>query len=212
MGFWGTYIVARSARPLTELAVLRTPDCEPCWHGRGDNGWQAVQVKRGPEGWESSDLPAAWEQTLRELMEQAGSPVLAAVVLDSDGAQLIGYSPGDGRWGGWLMLDRIIGHIDPDAWPRFDWDDDADPGDPPRQEDDETYLPRYRAAVERLSSAAGPPGSASARGLLAWASAAGLEPDEAAVRTALDGTEVFCEDLFLTLLKGLGVPGLTGVI
>lgn len=50
-------------------------------------------------------------------MEQAGHPVLAAVVMDSDGAQLIGYSPRAGRWGGWLMLDKIIGHITPDAWP-----------------------------------------------------------------------------------------------
>jgi hypothetical protein len=39
------------------------------------------------------------------------------VVLDSDGAQLIGYSPEAGRWGGWLMLERIIGHLDPAALP-----------------------------------------------------------------------------------------------
>jgi hypothetical protein len=57
-------------------------------------------VHRGPDGWESSDLPARWEATLTALMEQAGHPVLAAAIMDSDGAQLIGYSPVAGRWGG----------------------------------------------------------------------------------------------------------------
>jgi hypothetical protein len=88
-------------------------------------------VHRGPDGWDSSDLPAAWEATLRALMEQAGSPVLAAAVLDSDGAQLIGYSPREGRWGGWLMLDRIIGHIDSDGWRYTYWDDNVVANDRP---------------------------------------------------------------------------------
>jgi hypothetical protein len=208
MGFWGTYIVTRAAQPLTGLPALQAAAEDICWHGRGDGGWQAVQVHRGPAGWESADLPAAWEETLRALMKQSGGPVLAAVVLDSDGAQLIGYSPRQGRWGGWLALDAIIGHIDPDGWPGLDWVDDEEE---PRREDDETYLPRYRAVVGRLSAAAGPPGEAAVPGLLGWAAEAGLEPDTAGVSAALDGhREIFAEDLFFALLAALGVPELAG--
>lgn len=204
MGFWGTYIVAQAANPLTELAVLRPSTSDITWHGRGADGWQAVKVHRGPDGWDSSDLPAAWEATLPALMEQTGSPVLAAAVLDSDGAQLIGYSPQQGRWGGWLMLDRIIGHIDPEGWRYTYWDDN----DEPYNEDDETYLPRHQTVVNRLSSAAGPPGSAAAPAAVAWAAAAGLKPDATAVASVLDDSDIFCEDLFLTLLSTLGVPDL----
>ena len=204
MGFWGTYIVARAANPLTGLAALRPSVSNISWHGRGADGWQAVRVHRGPDGWASSDLPAAWEATLRALMEQAGHPVLAAVVLDSDGAQLIGYSPREGRWGGWLMLDRIIGHIDSGGWRYTYWDDNDEPYD----EDDQTYLPRHRAVVNRLSTAAGPPGRAAAPAAVAWATAAGLKPEATAVASILDDRDVFCEDLFFTLLTALGVPDL----
>jgi hypothetical protein len=93
MGFWGTYIVARADQPLPELPALRQSAESVIWHGRGPGGWQAVQVHRGPEGWSSAALPAPWEATLTALMEQAGHPVLATVIMDSDGAQLIGYSP-----------------------------------------------------------------------------------------------------------------------
>lgn len=209
MGFWGTYIVARAADPLPELAALRPSAEEIVWHGRGAGGWQAVQVHYGPEGWASTELPGAWEATLRALMAQAGGPVLAAAVLDSDGAQLIGYSPEHGRWGGWLMLDRIIGHIDPDGWPyvyRSD-DDQAEV----TYEDEASYRPRYQAIVDDLSAAAGPPGSAGAPEAVAWAVAGGLTPDAAAVASALDGKDVFCEDLFFTLLTALGVPDLADV-
>src|SRR5258708_18577681 len=88
------------------------------WQRRGADGWQVVQIHRGPQGWDSPSLPAGWERLLVQVMECTGHPVLAAVVFDSDGAQLIGYSPQAGRWGGWLMLDRIIRHIDSTAWPR----------------------------------------------------------------------------------------------
>lgn len=87
MGFWGTYLVGRY-----------------------------VQVHHGPDGWDSRDLPGAWETTLRAL--KTGHPVLAAAVLNSDGWQLIGYGPETGRWGGWLMLDPIFGHFHPEAWPQ----------------------------------------------------------------------------------------------
>jgi hypothetical protein len=46
-------------------------------------------------------------------------------VLASDGAELIGYSPNAGRWGGWLMLDRILVHYDPHAGPYVYEDENA---------------------------------------------------------------------------------------
>jgi len=161
MGFWGTYIVARADQPLPELPALRQSAESVVWHGRGPGGWQAVQVYCGPDGYESRELPARWEATLTALMEQAGHPVLAAVIRDSDGAQLIGYSPVAGRWGGWLMLDRIIGHIIPDAWPMIvAWDDETGPLEF-ESDDDEDYQRRHQAALDRMH-AVGPPAPGSA--------------------------------------------------
>jgi hypothetical protein len=210
MGFWGTYIVGRWERSLLELPALR--GTEESWHGRGADGWQAVQVHHGPDGFDSRDLPAPWEATLTALMAQSGNPVLAAVVMDSDGAQLIGHSPVAGRWGGWLDLERIIGHIDSSAWPPMVFDDDGYP----LCDDNGEYVyangadPQvtFDAAVARLSPLAGPPGSLAAPQALAWAAEAGLQPDPAAVTAALDGREVFVEELFFTLLRALGVPDL----
>jgi hypothetical protein len=211
MGFWGTYIVARADQSLPELPALRQSAESVVWHGRGPGGWQAVQVHRGPDGWASSELPARWEATLTALMEQAGHPVLAAVIMDSDGAQLIGYSPVAGRWGGWLMLDRIIGHIIPDAWPMIvSWDEDKDQ---PQLEadDDEDYQRRHQAALDRMH-AVGPPAPGAAPLAVTWASEAGLQPDPVAVEAALEASDVFCEDVFFELLATLGVPDLTSEV
>jgi hypothetical protein len=62
--------------------------------------------------------------------------------------------------------------------------------------------------VNRLSAAAGPPGPAAAPAAVAWAAAAGLKPNATAVASVLDDRDVFCEDLFFTLLTALGVPNL----
>ena len=208
MGFWGTYIVASADQPLPELPALRPSAEQVTWHGRGPGGWQAVQVHRGPDGWASADLPARWEATLTALMQQTGRPVMAAAVLDSDGAQLIGYSPVAGRWGGWLMLDRIIGHIIPDAWPMIvSWDEDTGQ---PRLEatDDEDYRRRLQAALDRMH-AVGPPASGAAPLAVTWASEAGLKPDPAAIQAALEATDIFCENVLFALVSALGVPELT---
>jgi hypothetical protein len=211
MGFWGTYIVARADQPLPELPALRHSAESVRWHGRGPDGWQAVRVHRGPEGWESAELPAPLEATLTALMEQAGHPVLAAIVMDSDGAQLIGYSPVAGRWGGWLMLNRIIGHIIPDAWPRIlAWDDETGPLEF-ESEDDEDYQRRHQAALDRMH-AVGPPAPGAAPLAVRWASEAGLKPDAAGVEAALEASDVFCENVFFGLLAALGVPDLTSEV
>lgn len=211
MGFWGTYIVTRADLPLPELPALRPSADSIWWHGRGRGGWQAVQVHRGPDGWSSAELPAPWEATLRALMEQAGHPVLAAVILDSDGARLTGYSPMAGRWGGWLMLERIIGHIVPDAWPRIvAWDDERGPLEF-ESKDDEDYQRRHQAAVDKMHAVA-PPAPIAAPLAVTWAHEAGLQPDQVAVEAALEANDAFCEDVFFGLLAAFGIPDLTSEV
>jgi hypothetical protein len=68
------------------------------------------------------------------------------VVLDSDGAQLVGYSPTAGRWGGWLMLKRIVAHLDHTALPEAYEDEHGQP----QVDLGEDHQRRVRAAMERL--------------------------------------------------------------
>jgi hypothetical protein len=203
VGYWGTFIVARSGQPVMELEGLKASADRMVWQRRGGDGWQVVQIQRGPNGWDSRTLPAAWERLLVSVMEQTGHPVLAAVVLDSDGAQLIGYSPNAGRWGGWLMLERIISHLDPAALPYVYEDENG----AIQVDEGEDYQRRVRAARERLY-AVGPSGQLAAPLTVRWATEAGYAPTAAAVEAVLDGGEVFAEDLFFQLLGVLGLPGL----
>ncbi|WP_314411701.1 hypothetical protein [Streptomyces sp. DSM 40484] len=50
------------------------------------------------------------------------------------------------------------------------------------------------------------PVEAAVAGALAWSAAAGLTPDEEAVRQALTGSELFAEELSSALLTALGLP------
>jgi hypothetical protein len=105
-------LVACTEQPLTELAGVRELEGHAVWHGRGADGWQVVQLHRPPVGWRvpmtGSD---GLDRLLASLLAQTRPSVLAATVLDSDGAQLVGYSPRAGRWSGWLMLERMIEYI-----------------------------------------------------------------------------------------------------
>lgn len=201
MGYWGTYIVARSSRPIMELNALRASAEQLAWRGVASDGWQVAQIHRGPEGWESTSLPAEWEHLLVAVMEQTGHPVLAAVVMASDGAQLIGFSPKAGRWGGWLELDSIIGHIIPEAWPYFYEDENGE-----MQPDEGEDYQRRRRAAEQQMHAVGPPAPLAAPLAVQWATEAGFTSNIAAVQAVLDGGEVFVEDLFFRLLETLGLP------
>jgi hypothetical protein len=136
-------------------------------------------------------------------MEQTGHPVLAAVVLDSDGAQLVGYSPKAGRWGGWLMLEGIISHLDHTALPEA-WEDEH--GEP-QVDLGEDYHRRVRQAMERMYQV-GPPAHLAAPLAVRWANEAGFAPTIAAVEAVLNRDEVFAEDLFFELVDVLGLPGL----
>jgi len=202
VGFWGTYIVARAGRPLTGLPALRPSAARANWQWQGPDGWQAVQVDRGPASWDSPDLPHAWDGLLRGLAKQAGNPVLAAVIKHSGGAQLLGCSPVAGRWGGWLMADGITWRSLPDDNPYECWDENGNQ----HVEDDADYERRHQEALDRLYAAAGPPGSAAAPSAVAWAREAGLNPDPAAVAAALDAEGVFPEDILFQLLAALGIP------
>jgi hypothetical protein len=203
VGFWGTLVVARSGRPLEELDGLKAAAHHVAWRWTGGDGWQVVQLHRSPDGYDSQRLPADWERLLVSVMEQTGHPVLAAVVLDSDGAQLIGYSPNAGRWGGWLMLERIVAHLDYTALPEA-WKDEHGG---PQVDLGEDYQRRVRQAMERLHQV-GPPGDLAAPLAVRWANEAGFAPTVAAVGAVLNGDDAFAEDLFFELLEVLGLPDL----
>ena len=51
-GLWGTFIVARCDRALMDLDPLKTAAGDAVWQRRGEDGWQVVQIRRGPEGWD----------------------------------------------------------------------------------------------------------------------------------------------------------------
>ncbi|GLI02882.1 hypothetical protein Pa4123_81600 [Phytohabitans aurantiacus] len=207
MGFWGTFVVARDARPLPTLAGVRELADHIVWHGAGQDGWQAVQLHRAPDDWRPPMTAEDGRESLLEsLVEQTGQPVLAAVVLDSDGAQLIGYSPRAGRWSSWLSLEAIVDYLDSQYSDRLDVDDDEE-----LPEDlDEFWKNRYREACRPLYELA-PPSDIAAPHAVAWAAEAGYAPSVAAVEAALGGGAVLVEDQFFTLLAALGLPKMTAV-
>jgi hypothetical protein len=222
MGFWGTYIVTRADQPITELPAL-VPSANKVsweghidWHGRGAHGWQAVQIRYGPEGWEEGPEPGAgWEGTLRALMEQAENPVIATTIHDSDCGHLIGYSPEAGRWSSWLHLHSALGYWD-DTVHRGDegtiwWDQDGEVhalDEELTDEKRERYTRRRDAALARFL-AFGADAEGATPLAVAWAREAGLQPDPAAVLATLKGKEIFAEGQFFKLLTALGVPDLT---
>jgi hypothetical protein len=206
MGFWGTFLVARSDRPLPELAGVRDLADRIDWHGTGRDGWQVVQLHRGPEGWAPPMTGAdGREQLLESVLAQTGRPVLAGIVLASDGAQVIGYSPRSGRWSGWLMLERLVDYLGSPYTDRLEVDEDEDLPD----DLDEFWQTRYREACRPLYDLV-PPADTAAPHAVAWAVEAGRTPDPARVEAVLAGGATFAEDQFLKLLAALGLPDLTG--
>jgi hypothetical protein len=145
------------------------------------------------------------EHLLESVLAQTGQPVLAAVVLASDGAQLIGYSPQAGRWSGWLKLEVLVDYLGAQYTEHLNVDDDEElPADL-----DEFWLSRYREAC-RPRYALAPPSSIAAPRAVAWAVEAGYAPSVEAVEAVLAGGDAFAEDQFFKLLAALGLPALTG--
>jgi hypothetical protein len=93
MGFSGIIVVARSARPLSELDSVRSCGGVATWSGV-DGGWQAIQL-----GDAANDPPPA-------LLEETGAPVLVARVVNGSFATVRAASPGGASWTGVLGPDQ----------------------------------------------------------------------------------------------------------
>lgn len=154
MGFFGTFVVARSERPLAGLPVFGDQGLPSDWQAAGAAGWQIVQAHRNVE-----DGAAIADAT--------GAPVLLMHVLDSDLLVVEAYGVPGVRWGCAIPEDMAVDYDAPEGLI-------ADP---------EELTPRA----------------------VAWAEAAGLRPDAAAVRAVLDDEEAVCaEELATDLVRALG--------
>ncbi|KIQ64954.1 hypothetical protein TR51_12805 [Kitasatospora griseola] len=99
MGFGGEYVLARSDRPLRELAGFAAG----CAEGHSDcvteclprpGGWQTLQIHHG--------LPGDSLRPFRQLADSTGAPVLIARVMDSDVCEVVGLAPSGARWSTYL--------------------------------------------------------------------------------------------------------------
>lgn len=93
MGFSGIIVVARSARPLSELDSIRECGGTRLWSGE-DRGWRAIQL-----GDAEGDPPPA-------LVAETGGPILFARVVNGSFAVVKATSPGDATWTGVLGPDQ----------------------------------------------------------------------------------------------------------
>ena len=84
MGYTGRIVVARSARPLSELEAIDPADVLDESTHRGD--WRSAQL--------DGDLRAA----VQALVAETGAPALSAFVMDSDVADVEALSPGGVTW------------------------------------------------------------------------------------------------------------------
>lgn len=200
MGFWGTIVVARSDRPLAELDALRPLVDEDLWHCRGDDGWQALQMHRVPDNC-YPPVTGPGEEWLTDLLTQTGHPVLAGVVLASDGGQVIGHGRDTGRWSGWVKLEHLLAYLDHEWRAGIQPDPDEDLPD----DLDAHWRERYRTACLPLYELV-PPAPVAAPAAVAWAREAGFAPDVAEVESVLAAYEVFAEEQVLKLARTLGVP------
>lgn len=91
MGFSGIIVVARSARPLSELDSMRGCAGTPVWSGT-DGEWQAVQLA-------DADPPPG-------VLDETGAPVLVATVVNGSFALVSAASPGGAEWTGVLGPDQ----------------------------------------------------------------------------------------------------------
>src|SRR3982751_955369 len=82
MGYTGRILVARSPRPLSELAAVDEVLDEATYRGE----WRSAQL--------DGDLPGA----LPTLVAETGAPALSAFILDSDVADVEALSPGGVAW------------------------------------------------------------------------------------------------------------------
>jgi hypothetical protein len=98
VGYWGDFVVARSDRPLAELAPFATkPGCSDgdadCFVACNERpgGWQIVQVCHYLPGED-------YDWWLTELVGATGCPVMIATVADSGTAMIQGLAPSGADW------------------------------------------------------------------------------------------------------------------
>lgn len=97
MGFSGIIVVARSARPLSELDSMRACGGSPVWSGT-DEEWQAVQI---------ADAGGGPPPTL---LAETGAPALVARVVNGSFAMVRAAGPAGAGWTGVLGPDEAELH------------------------------------------------------------------------------------------------------
>lgn len=88
MGYTGRIVVARSGRPLSELAAVR--------------GVDALEERVFANGWRSATLDGDARGALRGLVTETGAPALSAYVMDSDLADVEALTPAGVSWHAYL--------------------------------------------------------------------------------------------------------------
>ncbi|MET7743249.1 hypothetical protein [Streptomyces sp. NPDC005385] len=120
MGFWGSYVVCRSATPLDDIpAVVKRHDGID-EHELRSGGWQIGRYA-GPE------LADEGPVLLPELTEETGAPALTGFVLNSDTVFVEGFSAGGGHWRACLVREAAEAYCEDD-------DEDFDHEFPPPEE------------------------------------------------------------------------------
>lgn len=102
MGFTGSFIVARTGQPVTELWAMQAADCLPLWWAR-DGAWQILKASPGgdPDG---------------SIIAETGAPVLVVHVLDSDFATVQAASPSGPTWQSVLSSKMARDYGFPEQW------------------------------------------------------------------------------------------------
>lgn len=104
MGFWGSEILARSARPLDELDAIASRDEGVDHILRFGDDWQWTQVS-------GLGIVEDAEAMLKELARETGAPVLTGYVLDGDCIDLLGWAPQSGLWRACLSREAMAGYL-----------------------------------------------------------------------------------------------------
>lgn len=90
MGFWGSYLIARTDGPLAEHAAVTALGGDIDLTVGTGGGWQVVAVHAAD--------PTETGGALAALLASTGAPALAAIVADSDFASVTARSPGGADW------------------------------------------------------------------------------------------------------------------
>ncbi len=188
MGYWGDFVVARSDRPLGELAPFVTkPGCSDgdadfivaCEERSG--GWQTMQLCHFLPGDD-------YDWWLNELVAATGAPVMIATVADSATSMIRGLAPSGAQWSSFLDPESADaeGMLDYLADPDGECEDEPD-----------------GAAIQRVLDAA----PETAEQIAGWAAEAGLRADVEAIRGLLVAeSDPFVEDILWDLLDACGLP------